>query len=210
MKSELPRTVVDLLNPENVKELTDRASEYVQPRLYADALARKYHKCLVFRTVFAAANVMLEPSTNQNDQRKARQMKKAFLTGNLLATEVIDIAGGGELVDSLASTPINFRVGVTQLTPADERKLAIAQMLLHGIESYQVATIFHPLIDTWGYKLAHRNQQETLRAGFGMVLNMGEAAIELTERVAFETAIEAGVDWNHDMRVLLGEQGLDQ
>jgi hypothetical protein len=210
MNNELSKPSIDLLSPENVKQLAARANEYAKPKQYTHELKKIYYKHRVFRSVYAEANIMLKPAFNPSDQRKVWQMKMAFLAGNLLATEVIDIAGGNDLVDALADVPINFQAGVTELTRADEQKIVVAQMLFKGLESYQTATIFHPLIDSWGYKLAHRKQQETLRAGFGMVLEMGKSAVELADRTILESAIVSGVDWNKDLQLLLSEQGLGQ
>jgi hypothetical protein len=209
MSSELMSSTDELLAPENVQELQMRAAQYEHPRDYVNHLLAKYSTQPVYAQTIHVAGHMIEPFTNSSDVRKLRSMRAAFLAGNLLATEVVDIFGGEELLSVLPQVRLHIQVPRKGLPPDETQLFASAQLLQQGTDMYNVATVFHPLIDGWEYKLAHRKQQESLRAGFGFMLSVGSHAIDLWASTTLSNAVEQGVDWEASMQQLLEHEAHD-
>jgi hypothetical protein len=188
---------LELLTTENAAELRMRGSMYDHPSEYIASLFAKYECSDVYSRTFSMVGTLFGPYRGVKDNMELREAKRAFLIGNLLGTEVIDLTGGEELVDRLVSVNIEFNDIDDNLPAERQLQKAAKQLQKSGQAAYKRAKVLHPLIDVWGIKIVDRDRLQTLRAGLGMVLNLGEAAIDVYEYTALQAeADKADISWD--------------
>ncbi|MEO6513121.1 MAG: hypothetical protein ABIR37_00385 [Candidatus Saccharimonadales bacterium] len=199
MSSEHFPAQLNLLSDENVNELRVRCSMYDRPYEYVESLVGKYHDHMLYVRTFKLMGELIDHAKTASGQKNLLELKKAFLAGNLLGAEVVEATGGGELVDRSALQDIEINVA-DDLDREEQLALAGFALQVQGMEHFDAATNFHTLIGRWGHKIANRHHQVALRAGFGMVLGIGTAAIQEYEHQALEYAVlQANTDWDKEL-----------
>jgi hypothetical protein len=192
-----------------------RAGAYEHPREYIDSLFADYQGSDIFKGTLRFFGELFGPHEGAPEDAKLRTHKRIFLTGNLLGTELIDIAGGGVLVDYAATLQIDFPYVDDNLSEAEQKLQAAEQLQQRGFEIYHDASILHAYIDSWAAKIVKKNQREVLKAGVGATLRLGQAAIESFNEAATkdhakfielaETTASGNYDWDSDFVEVFGQ-----
>lgn len=191
---------IDLLTPDTVAELRMRGAAFDHPRDYVNSLVGKYHDHRLYTGLFTLVSSMLGPTEQTADKRRISHLKKAFLAGNLLGAELVDVAGGEALLERSAVTSLEFPDISDELSEQEQLQEAASCLHENSLQVYEVATPLHSLVDAWGNKIVDRKHQSSLRAGIGMMLTLGEVAIVGLEYDALDAAANLDViKWDEEL-----------